>query len=195
MAAASWPLCKPRRAVALGWVGDYRREVGPLFLAFASLPFLELFVLVRIGRQIGALNTVAFLIATGLIGAFVAKTQGRRVIAAWREALQQGRVPEEGVLDGVLVLVGALLLIMPGVITDVLGLLCLLPFTRRPIGTRVQKYLRTRVATGALHMHQVGFPFPPGVERGPRPPGPSPRGDVIDTEGEDITERDRQQLP
>lgn len=167
--------------------------MGPLFLAFIILPFVELFLLIRIGRQFGATNTIAFVIAMGLLGAFVAKTQGRRVIAAWREALEQGRVPEEGVLGGVLVLIGALLLITPGVITDVLGLLCLLPPTRRFIGARMQAYLRERVAKGALQVHHVGFGWPTSGPGAPQAPA-ARRGDVIDTEGEDITERERSRL-
>ncbi|MET0343131.1 MAG: FxsA family protein [Polyangiales bacterium] len=181
--------------------------MGPLSLAFTLLPLLELLLLVRIGRAIGAGNTLLLVIATGFVGLLVAKTQGRKVLRAWQGALAEGRVPERGVLDGVLILVGALLLITPGVLTDVLGLLCLVPVTRHAIAGRFERYLAARVAGGQVRIDGFGFGFPPGPSRGSRPSavdvgGPLPRGrsrfggrptaprprndDIIDTEGEEV---------
>lgn len=184
---------------------DYLSSVGLLSLAFALLPLFELLLLVRIGRAFGLGNTLLLLTVSGLVGLLVAKTQGRKVLRAWQEALAAGRVPERGVLDGVLVLVGALLLMIPGVITDLLGLLCLVPFTRHAIANRFEGYLAARAAQGQVRMNGFGFGFPPSPRpgnpsvshpgrtapgrsrfHGHRPP-PSPRGDdIIDTEGEEV---------
>jgi UPF0716 protein FxsA len=176
--------------------------VGPLFLAFVLVPFVELFLLIRIGRVMGAGSTLALVIVTGLVGAWLAKRQGRKVLEEWRTALAAGRVPEEGVLGGVLVLVGGLLLITPGVLTDVAGLLCLLPATRKRLAGVLGRYLSRQVVAGRAQVHSYGFEWPP------RPPGTPPSAmpgfdagvfdarrdkrvprrsdDVIDTEGEEV---------
>jgi UPF0716 protein FxsA len=183
--------------------------VGPLFLAFTLLPLIDLYFVIRIGRVVGAPSTLLFVIAMGILGAVLAKTQGRKVLRAWQEALSAGRVPEEGVLGGVLVLAGALLLITPGVISDVVGLLCLLPPTRRAIAGMLSRYLANQVARGQASVQSYGFEWPP------RPPSTSPsmpprapfnprqasrpprsaegrpfprtgRDDIIDTEGEEV---------
>jgi UPF0716 protein FxsA len=162
-----------------------------LFLAFTLLPFVELFLLVRIGRVVGAGSTIAFVIAVGFLGAMLAKTQGRKVLREWQEALAAGRVPAEGVLGGVLVLAGGLLLILPGLISDVLGLLCLLPPTRHLIARSLQGYLARQVAVGQVHVqsHDFGFqqPLRPREPRAGRPG--TLRGGVIDTEGEEISSK------
>jgi len=163
-----------------------------LFLAFTLLPFAELFILIRMGRTVGAGSTLAFVIAMGLLGAALAKSQGRKVITEWQQALAAGRVPEEGVLGGVLVFVGGLLLITPGVLTDVAGFFCLLPVTRRAIARRLGHYLSQKVAQGQVRVHNVGFNWPQGPSspsvdpRRPSPRKPLRREDVIDTEGEEV---------
>jgi len=165
--------------------------VPALFLAFALLPFVELYLLIRIGEVVGTLQTVLFVIAMGLLGAALAKSQGRKVLQEWRGALEQGRVPEEGVLGGVLVLAGGLLLITPGVVSDIMGVLCLLPFTRKRLARVLSRYLGQKVARGQAQVFSYGFEWPP------RPPTPGPTaprtpqrprvaGDVIDTDGEEI---------
>lgn len=140
--------------------------MGFLFLACAAFPFVELYLLVRIGRLIGALPTLAFVIVMGLLGAYLAREQGRRVLEDWQRALGQGRVPEEGVLGGALILLGGLLLILPGVISDVAGLLLLLPWTRRWLTPWLRGALERRVVAGDLRVQPFGFaPFGQQAER------------------------------
>ena len=91
----------------------------------------NLWLLVQIGRAIGFWTALALVLATGLAGAWLAKAEGLRVVREWQHALAERRVPDEGVLSGVLVLAGGLLLVTPGVITDAMGLLLLFPPTRR----------------------------------------------------------------
>jgi UPF0716 protein FxsA len=157
--------------------------VASVFFLFTLLPFLELWLLVRIGRLLGAPSILAYVIAMIFVGAWLARTQGRRVLEASRASLEQGRVPEGGLLEGVLVLLGGVLLMVPGVISDVLGLLCLLPPTRRLIGARLQRALAERIATGTLQVQQYGVRWPPGGAA----PG-RPGGDFIDTVGEDVSD-------
>jgi UPF0716 protein FxsA len=102
----------------------------PLVLIFIVVPIAELAVLIQVGQEIGVAWTVAILVADAILGSILMRAQGR---AAWRrfnEALQAGRVPAREVLDGALVMFGGLLLLTPGFITDILGLLLLIPPTR-----------------------------------------------------------------
>jgi UPF0716 protein FxsA len=166
--------------------------VGRLFLLFTLLPIVELFVLIRIGRVIGPWYTIFFVIAMGVLGAWLAKTQGRRVITEWQMALAQGRVPNEGVLSGLLVLLGGVLLITPGVISDVFGLVLLVPPTRKLVAGVARTWLERQMSLGAVQIHGVGTPF--GSPSAGTPPGGSPRGtrfdprfgQVIDTKGENV---------
>jgi UPF0716 protein FxsA len=162
--------------------------VGFLFLAFVLLPFAELFILIRIGRVVGAWYTLLGVIAVGLLGAYLAKRQGLRVIRDWQDALNQGRLPEEGLVGGILALVGCVLLITPGILTDVMGLALLLPVTRRAIVPFVKRAIDRRMQNGSLHVQTIaGMPF--GPSRGAPPP--RSHGGVIDTEGEDVTSKTR----
>jgi UPF0716 protein FxsA len=101
-----------------------------LIVLFITVPILELFVILQIGGEIGPWWTIALLIADSILGSVLMRSQGR---AAWRrfnEALQRGRPPAREVLDGVLIVFGGALLLTPGFLTDLVGLLLLLPPTR-----------------------------------------------------------------
>src|SRR4029450_9191615 len=102
----------------------------PLVLLFIVVPIVEIYVIIQVGQAIGALWTIALLIADSILGSLLMRSQGR---AAWRRfnvALQAGRPPAREVLDGVLVIFGGALLLTPGFISDLLGLLLLVPPTR-----------------------------------------------------------------
>ena len=122
-----------------------------LFLLFSIVPFVELFLLLTIGREIGVLPTVAMIILPAVIGAALAKREGLRVYAQWQRAITEMRVPEEGITSGLLVLVGGALLIAPGVLTDIVGILLMIaPFRRvvaRVIEARVRRHVEAARAT------------------------------------------------
>jgi UPF0716 protein FxsA len=102
----------------------------PLVLIFVVVPIVELAVIIQVGQVIGVWWTIGLLIADSILGAVLMRSQGR---AAWRrfnEAVGGGRVPAREVLDGALVIFGGALLLTPGFITDMLGLLLLIPPTR-----------------------------------------------------------------
>jgi UPF0716 protein FxsA len=101
-----------------------------LLLLFILLPIAELFVIIQVGEAIGVWWTIALLIADSLLGSMLMRSQGR---AAWRRfnlAVAEGRAPTREVIDGVLVIFGGALLLTPGFISDVFGLLFLFPPTR-----------------------------------------------------------------
>ena len=101
-----------------------------LVLLFIVVPIAELAVLIQVGQAIGVWWTVLLLVADAILGSWLLRTQSR---AAWRrfnEALEGGRIPHREVVDGVLVIFGGVLLLTPGFITDIFGLLFLFPPTR-----------------------------------------------------------------
>jgi UPF0716 protein FxsA len=101
-----------------------------LVILFVLVPIAEIYVIIQVGQEIGALWTVLILIADSLIGARLLSWQGRRAWAAFQSALTAGRVPHREVLDGVLIILGGAFLLTPGFITDAVGLLLLIPPTR-----------------------------------------------------------------
>ena len=158
--------------------------LGKLFLLFTIVPTVELYLLIQIGKQVGAPETIAFVIIMGILGAVLARAEGLRVLRAWRDALAVGRTPEDGVASGALILLAGVLMITPGVLTDVAGLLLLLPFVRRPVARYVTRRLERAVAAGTIRVVQTQ-PRRPGP---PSPQRPFGYGDVIDAEGESVPE-------
>jgi UPF0716 protein FxsA len=146
-----------------------------LALLFIVVPFVEIYLLITVGSYIGVWPTLAFVIGTGILGAWLAKREGLRVMKQYSEALARGEMPKEGVLSGLLVLVGAVLLMMPGVLTDILGLFLLFPLTRKLAAVPLSRWARSKVSQGAIQVHSVGLGDFASFE--PPPPG---RGDVID---------------
>src|SRR4051794_20267152 len=119
-----------------------------LLFLFIVVPIAELAVIIQVGQWIGVWWTIALLVADAVLGSMLARSQGR---AAWRRfnlALQSGRVPAREVLDGALVLFGGALLLAPGFLTDVVGILLLLPPTRAVVrGLLVRRFAGRMVAS------------------------------------------------
>jgi len=103
---------------------------GKLFWLFVLVPVAEIYLLVTVGSSIGAFPTVALVILTALAGAHLARMQGLSTMMRIRENLDQGFMPAEELLDGVLIFLAGMVLLTPGFLTDIAGLLILLPATR-----------------------------------------------------------------
>ncbi len=104
--------------------------VAKLILLFVGLPFLEMVILIKLGAEIGFGPTLLIVIGTGVLGAALARSQGLSIWLQIQQELQMGRMPAEQLVDGLLILVGGIVLLTPGLITDFLGLLLLIPVTR-----------------------------------------------------------------
>ena len=104
--------------------------MNPFFLLFICLPALEIYLLIEVGGQIGALNTVALIFITAIVGLYFAKYQGLQTLKSGMVNLYQNRVPIYEIISGASIAVAALLLIIPGFFTDFIGFLLLIPFTR-----------------------------------------------------------------
>ncbi len=101
-----------------------------LALALLVLPILEILVIVAVGQAIGAWPTFLLLVAGCVLGVLIIRHQGGRAWRSLNQAVQSGRMPARELADGIVVLLGGTLLLVPGFITDVLGLILVLPFTR-----------------------------------------------------------------
>lgn len=115
-----------------------------LFLLFLAVPLAELYVLIRVGRVVGAGWTIFLVILTAMVGAALAKAEGLRTLAAIQASVEGGRPPTNELIEGAMILVAGLTLLTPGFITDALGLLILFPVTRRPIRRWLVDQLRRR---------------------------------------------------
>ncbi len=120
-----------------------------LVILFLVVPIVEIYVIVQVGQEIGALPTVALLIVESLIGAWLVRREGTRAWAALRLATTSGQLPSREIADTALVLVGGTLLLTPGFVTDVFGFFFILPLTR-PVARRLLAGFLARRATVAV---------------------------------------------
>lgn len=151
-----------------------------MLVAFVVVPLVEIFVIIQVGQVIGAWWTIALLVADSIFGAWLVKREGARAWRGLRTALGEGRMPARELADAVLILVGGTLMLTPGFVTDIFGILMILPFTR-PVGRRVLAGVITRRLTGQR------FGGYPAYQRWRRPePGDRDdhdhvvKGDVVD---------------
>jgi len=105
--------------------------MNPFFIIFIGIPAIEIFLLIKIGGEIGALNTVALIFLTAIIGIYFAKLQGIQTLKSGMVNLYQNKVPIYEMITGASIAIAALLLIIPGFFTDLIGFLLLIPFTRK----------------------------------------------------------------
>ena len=109
---------------------------------FLLLPLIELALLIEIGSHIGTLATVMLILATGALGAFLARSQGLEVLRRLRAETAAGRLPAAPLVDGVIILLAGAVLLTPGVLTDILGFLCLVPAFRQFLKALLWRRLR-----------------------------------------------------
>ena len=129
---------------------------GRLFLLFTLVPLVELALLIRIGEWLGVLPTVALVLATGVVGAALARREGVRTWRRVQEELEAGRVPGGELLHALMVVVSGAFLVTPGVLTDVAGLGLLVRPVRELVIGRVRRSLETRVREGSVHVFGAG---------------------------------------
>ncbi len=139
-----------------------------LLALFILVPIVELLLLVEIGQRVGLPATLVLIVATGSLGAYLARRQGLGVLAKLRNRRAHA-VPVSEILDGVIILVAGAVLITPGVLTDLFGFFCLVPAGRRLIKDFLERRFETKVERGEPFF---GIPF------GPASPGKKPMRDV-----------------
>jgi len=145
-----------------------------------ALPLLDLYLVLRLSHLIGGSIVLLAVFASAVVGAVVAKQVGMRQLREWRDALAQGRAPTRNVIEGLLLLLGCLWLIVPGPVSDVLGLALFLRPVRTQLSERLMDGVRNAIAQGSLHVvsarPQGHVQTPPNWRDGDT--------NVIDVEGE-----------
>ena len=105
--------------------------MNPFFILIIGFPALEIFLLIKVGGQVGALNTIALIFLTAIIGLYFAKIQGIQTLKSGMVNLYQNKMPVYEIMSGTSIAIAALLLIIPGFFSDLIGFLLLIPFTRK----------------------------------------------------------------
>ena len=152
----------------------------PLFLL--ALPFLEIAGFVIVGSQVGVLYTLALVIASGVLGAVLLRVQGFGIMARIRTEFDAGRDPSRELANGVMILLAGVLLLIPGFVTDIIGLLLFLP----PVRDIAWRFLRDRVVVSAGSFS--GFSRPDAARSGRR-------GKTIDLDADEYSSGPRPDSP
>ena len=127
--------------------------LGRILLFFTIVPLVELFILIKIGGRIGALNTILLVIVTALLGAMLVRMEGLRTLRQIQSSLAQGQLPAEELIDGVLIFAGGILLVIPGVLTDLCALILLIPYTRMHFKRWLRRRFDRMVASGNIRLN------------------------------------------
>jgi len=160
-----------------------------ILLLFIAVPLAEIAILVKVGQQIGLLWTILIVILTAVIGTSLLRAQGFGVMARASEALASGKMPVEPVIEGLFLLIAGAFLLTPGLITDTVGFLLLIPIIRMAVARWT---LHRLLKSGALHVSGLGGGAGPQSESpqdGGKPSGHAPSdGPVIDGDFERLDE-------
>ena len=168
-----------------------------LFLFLAAVPILEIVLLVKLGQWLGVWPTVAIVIFTALLGTYVLHRQGFKVLNRVMESMAAGKPPVGPAIDGAFLMSAGILLIAPGVITDLIGLLLLIPPLRHAVAAwSVRRFLRSAVVVRSATFTRAkaksganGEQRWPGAGTEARPERSAEGGPVIDGEFERLDER------
>ena len=116
-----------------------------IFLAFIIIPIVEISIFITIGSNLGILNTIAIILTTALVGIFLVRRQGIKLLFDAQRNLSQGAMPTEEIKGGIFLLVSGLLLITPGFFTDCIGFTVFLKPVQNLIATQAKKYFNSRI--------------------------------------------------
>jgi UPF0716 protein FxsA len=142
-----------------------------LLALFILVPLAELYVILKVGDAIGAVWTIALLAADSVLGSLLLRAQGRSVWRRFNVAVAEGKMPHREVIDGVLVIFGGAFLITPGFITDVVGLLLLVPPTRAVVRRLLVTRLGRRIVVSATTRGRMRYDVEGTAREDPSPPG------------------------
>ena len=135
-----------------------------LLFLFVAVPLIELSLLIKLGKVLGTLNTILIVVLTGILGAAFARSQGAGIVSRIKNALNQGRIPGDELIQGLLIMAGGLMLITPGFITDLLGFALILPPARKLAAGWLLAYFKTRIQAGQWQVNNVHFADPDDFE-------------------------------
>jgi UPF0716 protein FxsA len=127
-------------------------------LLFTMVPLIELYLLIQVGRYLGAFPTIAVVFITGIVGGLLARSQGLSIYRHIRMDLQNGIIPTDSLLDGLFILIAGALLITPGLITDIAGFLVMIPGFRGWLKKRLKERFKQKFEAGQIHFYSSHHP-------------------------------------
>jgi UPF0716 protein FxsA len=127
-----------------------------LLLLFIGVPLIEVLILIQLGSQFGFWPTILLVIGTGILGAYLAKLHGLTIWNQIQNDLRAGRMPADKLVDGLLVLIGGVVLLTPGLLTDILGFMLLIPYTRSFFKKFAKSKLKTMSEEQTATIHWQG---------------------------------------
>ncbi|WP_018982359.1 FxsA family protein [Salinimonas chungwhensis] len=163
-----------------------------LFLLFAIMPIIEIALLVQVGGMIGGWNTIALVILSALIGSYLVRREGLATLQTAQSKMQRNEIPGDELVQGLMLVVAGVLLVTPGFVTDILGLLFVIPGSRQYLARNISKHLKARVVTSStftsgqnpFNQHSDPFSRPDRDEN-----GDIIEGEYTDKSGQDDNNR------
>ena len=122
-----------------------------LLILFIIIPVTELYILIEVGKKIGSLTTIGVIILTGIIGAYLVKGQGFMILKKIQNDLNEGIMPGDSLIQGVIILAGGILLLTPGFVTDIVGFIFLIPVSRNIVKKYLLKWLKGKIKEGNFY--------------------------------------------
>mgnify|MGYP000493340857 CR=1 FL=1 len=122
--------------------------MGKILLFIIVTPIIDLYILIKASQNMGFWTTIGLIIATGIAGYYLAKSEGKIVLSNINSQLSQGRVPGEELLTGLSILIGGIFLVVPGIVTDIMGITMILPGTREIYKNIIRRYFTNRIKRG-----------------------------------------------
>ncbi len=122
-------------------------------LLFTIVPLIELYLLIQVGKYLGVLPTIAVVFITGIMGGLLARSQGLSIYRRIQMDLQNGTIPTDSLIDGLFILIAGALLITPGLITDIVGFLVMIPAFRGWLRKRIKERFKHKLEAGQMHFY------------------------------------------
>jgi UPF0716 protein FxsA len=125
-----------------------------LLILFIIVPVTELYILIEVGKKIGSLTTIGIIILTGIIGAYLVKSQGFMILRKIQNDLNEGIMPGDSLIHGAIILAGGVLLLTPGFATDIVGFIFLIPVSRNVVKKYLLKWLQGKIKEGNFNYRE-----------------------------------------
>lgn len=123
-------------------------------MLFIAIPVVELYILIEVGKKIGSLTTIGIIILTGILGTYLIKSQGFIILRKIQNDLNEGIMPGDSLIQGAIILLGGVLLLTPGFITDITGFIFLIPAGRKIVKKYLWKWLKGKIKEDSIYFKE-----------------------------------------
>ena len=125
-----------------------------ILILFVIVPVTELYILIEVGKKIGSLSIIGIIILTGIIGAYLVKSQGFMILRKIQNDLNEEIMPGDSLIQGAIILAGGILLLTPGFVTDIVGFIFLIPVSRNIVKKYLLKWLQGKIKEGNFYFKE-----------------------------------------